>query len=64
MKSLRTILAIAMLAPFASPAAHYEQAGDDRSFVAAAPAATVESATAGYDCCYVWILGQWWCIPC
>jgi hypothetical protein len=28
------------------------------------PGPVIEGTTTGYDCCWIYFLGRWWCIPC
>lgn len=65
MKSLRTIIALAMMVPLASPAALFDSTADDPTVLPASEGSTVATeTTTAYKCCWVWMLGQWWCIPC
>lgn len=65
MKSLRTMLAIAMLLPFAGLAAAVDATAPSPAMPTGIEAGEVASGTTtGFDCCWVFMYGQWWCIPC
>ena len=66
MKSLRTMLAIMLLLPlgaWAGTLADDALANTD-SVIPEVGAGTLSPPVQGYQCCWIFILGRWMCVPC
>jgi hypothetical protein len=66
MKTLKTFIALAVLLPLAAWAGTFGEkvAVDPTELVPVAGAELERGADANYDCCWIWWMGTWWCIPC
>lgn len=68
MKRLRVLAAGLLVLPFAAWAGVGHQApgsvvlGSAQGAQLTAP--LPEARGIGYNCCWIWMEGQWWCVPC
>lgn len=70
MKKLNVLAAGLLILPLAAWAGVGHEAA--QSVVGVSPAQSSQGTAAmrpaahgvGYNCCWIWMSGQWWCVPC
>lgn len=61
MKTVRLVLMLMLAVPFAALSAALEPSA---ATGAAPDRLVVEDAGSSYECCYVFWMGSWYCLPC
>ena len=61
MKTIRLALTLMLALPFAA----FSAALEPSSAIGTAPQTpVVEDAGSSYECCYIFWMGSWYCVPC